>query len=222
MFRQTGVIRVDEVEEIFDVASALLRQPLPRGNRVAILTGGGGFGCVTSDACERLGLDVAPLSPHTIEQLNAVLPERWPHANPVDTVAAGWVTYPCVWPLLEDENLDALLIIGGVGQMRMMMRSATTMLPPALREQAKQIIKSQEKFMRAREKEELENLDRLFEYMDKYQKPVIIFGRTPFGMDNSPVFKKLRENRVSLYPSPERAAKVLAHLVQYSRYINHL
>lgn len=221
MFRQTGVIRVDEVEEIFDVASALLRQPLPRGNRVAILTGGGGFGCVTSDACERLGLDVAPLSPHTIERLNAVLPARWPHANPVDTVAAGWVTYPCVWPLLEDENLDALLIIGGVGQMRMMMRAATMMLSPALREQAKQIIESQQEFMKAQEKDELENLDRLFEYMDKYQKPVIIFGRTPMGMDNSPVFKKLRDNRVSLYPSPERAAKVLAHLVQYSRYLNN-
>jgi len=113
MFKQSGVIRVNEVDELFDIASALLRQPLPRGNRVGILTGGGGFGCVTSDACEKLGLDVAPLSPYTIEKLNKVLPDRWPHANPVDTVASGNVTYPCIWPLLEDENLDALLVIGG-------------------------------------------------------------------------------------------------------------
>ena len=69
--------------------------------------------------------------------------------------------------------------------------------------------------------EELANLDRLVEYMDKYQKPVIIFGRTPDGMGNSPVFKKLHDNGLSLYPTPERAAKVLAHLVQYSRYLNH-
>ena len=61
MFRQSGVIRVDEVEELFDVASALLRQPLPKGNRVAVLTSGGGFGCVTSDACERMGLKLASL-----------------------------------------------------------------------------------------------------------------------------------------------------------------
>ncbi len=216
MFRQTGVIRVDEVEEIFDVASALLRQPLPKGNRVGILTGGGGFGCVTSDACGRLGLDVAPLSPHTIEQINAVLPARWPHANPVDTVAAGSVTYPCLWPLIEDENLDALLVIGGIGWGRMMPRSATSNRPSSLTRQAQQVLSSQQE-----SKEELENLDRLVEYMDKYKKPVIIFGRTPDGMGNSPVFKKLNENGISLYPTPERAAKVLAHLVQYSRYLNH-
>ena len=112
MFRQTGVIRTDEVEELFDVASALLRLPLPRGNRVAILTMGGGFGCVASDACERLGLNVAPLSQQTIERLNDILPERWPHSNPVDTVGFGNVIFPCLWPLLEDENIDALLVIG--------------------------------------------------------------------------------------------------------------
>jgi len=96
MFKQAGVIRVDEVEELFDVASALLRLSLPKGNKVGILTYGGGFGCVASDACEKAGLDVAPLSPQTIERLNEVLPERWPHANPVDTVGYGFVTYPCL------------------------------------------------------------------------------------------------------------------------------
>jgi len=221
VFRQTGVIRVDEVEEIFDVASALLRQPLPKGNRVGILTGGGGFGCVTSDACGRLGLDVAPLSPRTIERLNAILPARWPHANPVDTVAAGWVTYPCLWPLIEDENLDALLVIGGIGWMRMMPRSDTSNMPSSLTRQAQQVLSSQQESFEAREKEELENLDRLVEYMDKYQKPVIIFGPTPDGMGNSPVFKKLNENGIPMYATPERAAKVLAHLVEYSRYLNH-
>jgi len=221
MFRQAGVIRVDEVEELFDMASALLRQPLPKGNRVGILTGGGGFGCVTSDACERLGLDVAPLSPHTIERLNAVLPARWPHANPVDTVAAGWVTYPCLWPLMEDDNLDAVLVIGGIGQMRMMLSRMTSDIPPSLKEQTKQILKAQQKVFKAREKEELDGLDKLFEYMDKYQKPVIIFGRINEDMRSSPVFKKLRENGVTMYPTPERAAKVLAHLVEYSQYLGH-
>ena len=225
VFRQTGVIRVDEVEEIFDVASALLRQPLPKGNRVGILTGGGGFGCVTSDACGRMGLDVAPLSPRTIEQLNAVLPARWPHANPVDTVAAGFVTYPCLWPLIEDENLDALLVIGGIGWMRRMPRTRDMSIPSYMQradaDDAPSFAEQVEQMFKARQEEELRNLDRLFEYMDKYQKPVIIYGRVNEDMKNSPVFNKLQENGVSIYDTPERAAKVLAHLVQYSRYLNH-
>ena len=212
-FRQTGVIRVDEVEEIFDVTSALLRLPLPKSNRVGILTGGGGFGCVTSDACEKMGLDVAPLSPQTIERLNAILPARWPHANPVDTVAAGFVTYPCIWPLMEDKNLDALLIIGAIGFSARMFRGP--------RGDAIQMDKSMEQMIRMMEQEELKGADRIIEYMDKYQKPVIVSQRMGGPMGTSPVLKRLQDNGMLIYPTPERATKVLAHLVRYSQYLNN-
>ena len=221
VFKQSGVIRVDEVEDLFDVATALLRQPLPRGNRVGILTGGGGFGCVASDACERLGLELAPLSPNTIEQLNAVLPARWPHANPVDTVAAGFVTYPCIWPLMEDDNLDALMILGGIGMTAMWARQAAAV--PSFIQQADNapsFVEQAEQMFRAREKEELDGLDRLFEYMDRLKKPVIICSHITEALRSSPVFAKLREHGVMMYPTPERGAKVLASLVQYSRYLN--
>ena len=220
MFRQTGVIRVDEVEELFDVASALLHQPLPRSNRVGILTGGGGFGCVTSDACARLGLDVAPLSPKTIEKLNQILPDRWPHANPVDTVATGPVTYPCLWPLLEDENLDSLLVIGGIGPMPMRAMSSMSMASLQQADNAPDFIERAERMFQTYQDEEMHNLDKLFEYMDKYQKPVLIFGMNPTMIQESPIYTKLREKGLMVYPTPERAAKTLAHLVQYSRYVN--
>jgi len=225
VFKQTGVIRVNEVEELFDVASALLRQPLPRGDRVGILTTGGGFGCVASDACEQLGLNVAPLSPETIEKLNVILPERWPHANPVDTVATGgFVIYPCIWPLLEDDNLDALLVIGGIGQMSMMPRTDTNNLPSYLQQadNAPSIIEQMQQMFKWRQEEELRGLDKLVEYMEKYKKPVIISSRVPEAMRNSPVHAKLQENGMSIYPTPERAAKVLAHLVEYGRYLNNV
>ncbi|UCB42250.1 MAG: CoA-binding protein [Dehalococcoidales bacterium] len=220
MFRQAGVIRVNEVEELFDVASALLNQPLPRSNRVGILTGGGGFGCVASDACARLGLDVAPLSPDTIEKLNQVLPDRWPHANPVDTVATGPVTYPCIWPLLEDENLDSLLVIGGIGPMPMRAMSSMAMASLQQADNAPDLIERAERMFQAYQDEEMRNLDKLFEYMDKYQKPVLIFGMNPTMLQESPIYAKLREKGLMIYPTPERAAKTLAHLVQYSRYLN--
>jgi len=215
MFKQAGVIRVDEVEELFDVASALLRQPLPKGNRVAVLTSGGGFGCVTSDACERMGLRLTPLSPQTIEKLNAILPPRWPHGNPVDTVAAGFVTYPCLWPLMEDDNFDAVLIISGVGMSAMMGRRVASSVPTATKEQAEQ-------FLRILEEDELSNLDRVFEYMDKYKKPVIMSNQVTEDFRKSRIFNKLKDNGVMMYPTPERAAKALAHLVQYSRYLNEV
>ena len=206
------------VEELFDVASALLRQPLPRGNRVGILTGGGGFGCVTSDACGRLGLDVAPLQQKTIERLSEVLPDRWPHANPVDTVATGqFVTYPCIWPLLEDENLDALMIIGMVGQMHMMSRNMAAMLQQA--DDAPSAIERAQQMFEARQEEELRGIDKLIEYMDRYQKPVLLTGRSNEAMRDSPIAAKLRENGMVMYPTPERAAKVLAHLVSYGKFV---
>ncbi len=212
VFKQTGVIRAEEVEELFDVALALLRQPLPKGNRVGILTFGGGFGCVASDACERLGLEVAPLSPQTIERLNAILPERWPHANPVDTVGFGFVTYPCLWPLIEDDNIDAVLMMGGIGRMGMMARRAMSdrFPPEGWDEQA----------FKVREEEERKNLAKLYEYIKKYQKPVIVFNHSPGPMKDSPMFNELKENGVMMYPTPERAARVLAHLVAYSHYLN--
>jgi len=222
MFRQAGVIRVGEVEELFDVAAALLGQPLPRGNRVAILTGGGGFGCVASDACAELGLNVAPLSPQTIKRLDEVLPARWPHGNPVDTVASGWVTFPCIWPLIEDDNFDALMVLGGIGQMgmRRRMMTDTSSFPSHLRAQADEAFRAQMEAMEARENEEMENIDRIIEYRNKYQKPIIVTGNVSGDMKESPVYKKLSENGITFQPTPERGAKVLAHLVRYSSYVN--
>jgi acetyltransferase len=222
VFKQTGVIRTDEVEELFDVALALLRAPLPRGNRVAILTFGGGFGCVASDACERLGLNVAPLSPQTIERLNEILPERWPHSNPVDTVGFGNVTFPCLWPLMEDDNIDALLVIGGVGQMGMMRHSMGRFARSNrnLPEGAPPFMRMDENESKAHEEEERKNLNKLFDYIKRYQKPVVTFNRNSGMMKDSPLFNELKENGILTYPTPERAARVLAHLAAYSRYLN--
>ncbi len=218
MFKQAGVIRVDEVEEIFDVASALLRQPLPRGNRVGILTFGGGFGCVASDACERMGLEVAQLSPETIERLNEVLPDRWPHANPVDTVGFGDVTYPCLWPLIEDDNLDSILVIGGIGQMGMWGRPDRRDRLSAIdqADSAPSFIEEAEQALKDREKKEEKELDKLFDYLARYKKPIAVFNHHASRMQDSPIFKKLKDNGIMMYSTLERAARVLSYLAKYS------
>ena len=113
--RQCGVIRVDEVDEMFDVAIALIGQPRPRGRRVGILTGGGGFGVVATDACVKFGLEVPPLLPQTLETLNSRMPDRWSHANPVDMVGTNDLSYFCLGTLLKAENIDAVLGVSCVG-----------------------------------------------------------------------------------------------------------
>src|SRR6476646_5205707 len=74
LFRQAGVLRVDTLEELLDVAALLSRQPLPRGRRVALLTNAGGLGILCADACEAAGLTLPPLAESTVEKLRAVLP----------------------------------------------------------------------------------------------------------------------------------------------------
>ncbi|HXF36601.1 MAG TPA: GNAT family N-acetyltransferase [Actinomycetota bacterium] len=89
LFRQTGVIRTDTLAEMFDVASLLANQPLPRGPRVGIVTNAGGPGILCADACEAEGLEVPALDGTTQRKLGAFLPAEAGLGNPVDMVASA-------------------------------------------------------------------------------------------------------------------------------------
>jgi acetyltransferase len=85
-FKQAGVIRADSVGDLFDLAVALARQPLPPSDAVAIITNAGGPGIMASDAIERAGLRLASLSKETIDNLRKVLPPAASAINPVDVL----------------------------------------------------------------------------------------------------------------------------------------
>src|SRR5712692_6092459 len=89
LFHQTGVIRADTLEEMFDLAAALGSQPLPRGRRVAIVTNAGGPGILCADTCEAGGLVIPELSAPTKAQLAAFLPASASVTNPVDLIASA-------------------------------------------------------------------------------------------------------------------------------------
>ena len=89
LFQQTGVIRTDTLEELFDVATLLSHQGMPTGNNVAILTNAGGPGILAADALESNGMDVPPLSDRTREQLAEFLPAEAGISNPVDMIASA-------------------------------------------------------------------------------------------------------------------------------------
>jgi acetyl coenzyme A synthetase (ADP forming)-like protein len=112
LFAQTGVVRVDTLEELFDVAQVLSDQPLPAGRRVGIVTNSGGPGILAADACEANGLVVPELSDTTQAALRKFLPAAAGVRNPVDLVASGSPGdyEKTIRLLLDDDNIDAVLV----------------------------------------------------------------------------------------------------------------
>jgi len=111
-FRRAGMLRVNEVEELFDAAATLARMSPQRGNRLAIVTNGGGAGVLATDRLIEEGGKLATLSPEVIAKLNAVLPPTWSHANPIDLIGdadAGRYANS-VSILIDDPDNDALLV----------------------------------------------------------------------------------------------------------------
>jgi acetate---CoA ligase (ADP-forming) len=113
LFQQTGVIRTDTMAELFDAALLLGSQPLPAGNRVAILTNAGGPAILCADACEASGL-VVPALPGTVRaELAAFLPAAASNSNPVDMIAsASPEDYRrAIATLAACPDVDALIVI---------------------------------------------------------------------------------------------------------------
>jgi acetyl coenzyme A synthetase (ADP forming)-like protein len=112
LMEQCGVVRAQTVEELFDYAMAFPRLPLPRGDRVAIVSNAGGPGIILADACESLGLHVAELAPGTQAAIRAQVPEEAAVRNPVDLIASATAeTFGNVVGLvLQDPNVDAVIV----------------------------------------------------------------------------------------------------------------
>ncbi|HXX54396.1 MAG TPA: GNAT family N-acetyltransferase, partial [Thermodesulfovibrionales bacterium] len=113
LFRQAGVIRVNTIGEMFNVAKGLAHQPLPKGPRVAILTNAGGPGILAADAAAGWGLTVPTLSENTQGKLAEFLPREASLSNPVDIIASapGEHFAKALEILLDDQDIDAIIII---------------------------------------------------------------------------------------------------------------
>lgn len=113
LFQQAGVIRTETLEELFDVANLLAHQPVPKGEKVAILTNAGGLGILCADACEAGGLSVPLLADETVESLRSLLADEAGVSNPVDMIASATAEqYGRALELLAaDPNVDAIIVI---------------------------------------------------------------------------------------------------------------
>lgn len=112
-FRRSGVLRVNTIDDLFNMAEVLAKQPRPKGKRLTILTNAGGPGVLATDALICEGGELAQLSPETKEALNQLLPPHWSHNNPIDILGdADPERYAkAIAIALNDPNSDGLLAI---------------------------------------------------------------------------------------------------------------
>jgi acyl-CoA synthetase (NDP forming) len=113
LFAQTGVVRVDTLEQLFDLAALLSTQPAPLGNRVGVVTNAGGPGILLADACEARGLVLPTLADATLGHLRGFLPAQAGLANPIDMIASAPPEHfeRAIALVGNDPNVDAVVAI---------------------------------------------------------------------------------------------------------------
>jgi acetyl coenzyme A synthetase (ADP forming)-like protein len=189
-FRQAGILRVDNIDDLFDAALAFSCQPLPEGSNVAIFSNGGGASIVAADECERQGINIGDLTEETREQIKKVVPEFASTSNPIDT--AGTVSYKIykdsIEALLKDPNVDAIIVI----YVHTLMSNA---IPPA--EAVVEMIKKSKQ--------------------ERGKKPIISCWMGGAGKEDGVGI--LKSGCIPNYPVPERAVKALAALIRHKEFL---
>lgn len=112
-FRRSGVLRVERISDVFNMAEVLGKQPRPKGNRLTIITNAGGPGVLATDSLILGGGELSDVSPGTMDALNGILPAHWSHNNPIDILGdAGPELYAKTLAIAgDDPNADGLLVI---------------------------------------------------------------------------------------------------------------
>jgi acetyltransferase len=112
-FRRAGMLRVLRLEELFDAVQTLAAATAPNGDRLAILTNGGGSGVIATDALIDLGGHLAKLTEKTVADLDAVLPPTWSGANPIDIIGDAPASRygEALAIVMQDEGVDGVIVL---------------------------------------------------------------------------------------------------------------
>lgn len=215
--RQAGIIKVEQSMDLLDLTAAFSSLPLPKGNRVAIMTLGGGWGVVTADLCSRYGLTLPELSPDLIQRMDEILPPYWSRANPVDIVGERDFSIPMtiMEALIGWDGCDGVINLGILGRRIFADRMGDAILKadPGF---SKDFVEFARKALREFEQNYIEHIIRL---METYQKPV--YGVSLLKDKDAQTVYRLEgsEYKGLFYETPERAVKAFAKMVEYDRFL---
>lgn len=215
--KQAGIIRADQPMDLLDLSASFSSLPLPQGNRVAILTLGGGWGVVASDLCAENGLIVQPLSGKIIEKINNWLPSFWSHANPVDLVAEmnTDIHMAITDELLQWDECDAIIHMGIIGR-RVMIEGVLNSTIAIDKDYDQKFKDDSLELLRVYEHEMVAKTVRI---MGKYHKPVIGVYLLTDETTRTVIDIEGEKYKGVVFPSPERAVKALAKMHQYSKWL---
>jgi len=209
--KQSGMVRAKSLDDLLNVGIAFLRQPLPKGMRVGIVTAGGGAGVLAADACAELGLEVVSLPKETIKELDSFMPAWWNRNNPVDLVAGGSTdtSFKAVETVLRCPSVDGVIMMS---------------IMPALR--LERLSVSADEADRQRWANNLVRavvsvIERFTNLADRYQKPVIVASEQMFAdaIQETKIIYALGRQNLMCYHMPHQAAVVLSGLASYREYL---
>ena len=192
-FRQAGIVRVSNVDEMFDMADVFSKAPYPRGKKVAILSEGGGDNSIAADNAERFGMEVPILSAKTQERIKPYLLAGMPAGNPIDYGGTAEenpeVIAECVRECMEDDEVDGVYLTGFFGGFQEII--------------APHVAELEQKASRA-----------LVELVARYQKP--LFVHTSFAGQDIEALNILRAANIPVFESSEKCARCLGELMSFA------
>ena len=215
--RQAGIVKVDLPMELLDLGAAFSSLPLPKGNRAAIMTLGGGWGVVTADLCAHFGLNVIDLSPEIIEAIDQILPPYWSRSNPVDLVGIRDPNIPktVLELLVKWDGCDAVINLGIVGRRQVLKSHGAAVLKADPTYSADFIKKIHQDFL----KFEKGYIGRIIHLMETYDKPVFGVSMLPDEKHQTVYPQKNHQFKGVFFPTPERAVGAFAKMVQYQKFL---
>ena len=212
MARQAGVQRAASVEQAFDVAATFATQPLPKGNRVAVVTTAGGWGVATADALSQTDLQLATLPDDLRAAIDEHLPPRWSRSNPID-MAGGETrdTVPAVLDLVAGHaEIDAVIFLGiGIqSNQAKLMRQGRFYPDHGL-----------ERIVAYHERQDARFAQAAIEASERTGKPVLVATELAVASPDNPGVATLRDAGRLCHASANRAVAALDHLWQRSRWL---
>ena len=216
--RQAGIVKVDQPMALLDLGAAFSSLPLPKGNRAAIMTLGGGWGVVTADLCAQFGLDVTELATDIIKDIDKILPPYWSRSNPIDLVGERDPTLPraVLELLLKWDGCDAVINLGIVGRRQVLKSHGESVLkadPTYSAEFIKEIHRDLKKF-------EKDHIAQIIDLMEKYNKPVFGVSMLPDEKHQAVYPHKKHTLKGVFFPTPERAVGAFAKMVEYQKFLS--
>jgi len=215
--RQAGIVKVERSMDLLDLSAAFSSLPLPKGNRAAIMTLGGGWGVVTADLCSEYHIEVPELSQELIAQINAILPPYWSHSNPVDIVGENDMTIPMrvMEILMKWDGCDAVINLGIMGRRILANRLSEsisladpTYSPEFLTMMGNELLKF-----------EADYVAQIVRLMETCEKPVFGVSLLKECQDKTVYSVNGSRYKGVFYESPERAVKAFSRMVEYRRFL---